>query len=142
MYCYRDYLMDYSRNHFIRNRIIPAHINILSSVLHKHHLRGGVWQSAVTLLTKEYIMKSNKEYHFKNHIESVTDVVGDIRDAGFALDAYRKCDLDGKTISYRLVFCELQREYEVADINDCLKLIVNDAVLLGEMVKTGAIVEG
>lgn len=87
-------------------------------------------------------MKSNKEYHFKNHIESVTDVVGDIRDAGFALDAYRKCDLDGKTISYRLVFCELQREYEVADINDCLKLIVNDAVLLGEMVKTGAIVEG
>lgn len=87
-------------------------------------------------------MKSNKEYHFKNQIESVADVVDEIQNTGFVLTVYRKCDLDGKTISYRLLFCELQREYEVADINDCLKFIVNDAVLLGEMVKTGAIVEG
>lgn len=87
-------------------------------------------------------MKSNKEYHFKNQIESVADVVDAIQNIGFVLTFYRKCDLDDKIISYRLLFCEEGREYEIADINDCLKFIVNDAVLLGEMVKTGAIVEG
>lgn len=86
-------------------------------------------------------MKSNKEYRFENHIESVTDVAEAIQNTGFVVTVYRKCDLDDKTIGYRLLFVELQREYEVADINDCLKFIVNDAVLLGEMVKIGAIVE-
>lgn len=92
--------------------------------------------------TKEYNMKSNKEYHFQDHIEAVADVVYRLRDAGYAVSWYRKCDLEGKTVNYRIVLPELEREYEVADLDDCLKLIVNDAVMLGEMIKVGAIAEG
>lgn len=87
-------------------------------------------------------MKSNKEYHFQNHIEAVCDVVYRLRDTGYSVCYYRKCDLEGKTICHRLVFNESEREYEVVDLDDCLKLIVNDAVMLGEMIKIGAIAEG
>lgn len=87
-------------------------------------------------------MKSNKEYHFQNHIETVSDVVYRLRDAGFGLTYYRSCNFDGVTISHRLMFRELEREYEVTDLEDCLKVIVNDAVMLAEMIKIGAIVEG
>ena len=86
-------------------------------------------------------MKSNKEYHFNKNIEHVVDVADNLREAGYSVVYYRKCDLEGKVIHHHLVFDELEREYEVADLNDCLKLIVNDAVLLGEMSKIGAIVE-
>lgn len=86
-------------------------------------------------------MKSNKEYHFQEHIESVANVVYRLRDSGFSVSWYRKCDLTGKTINYRIVFPELEREYEVVDLEDCLKFIVNDAVMLGEMIKIGAIAE-
>lgn len=86
-------------------------------------------------------MKSNKEYHFQNHIEAVSDVVYRLRDAGYSVSWYRKCDLTGLTINYRIVLCELEREYEVTDLEDCLKFIVNDAVMLGEMIKIGAITE-
>ena len=86
-------------------------------------------------------MKSNKEYHFKNCIESVAQVVYKMRDAGYSVSCYRKCDLTGRTINYRIVLPELEREYEVTDLNDCLKFIVNDAVMLGEMIKAGAIIE-
>ena len=91
--------------------------------------------------TKEYNMKSNKEYHFQNRIEDVSDVVYKLRDAGYSVSYYRKCGLDGKTICHRLVFNDLEREYEVADLDDCLKFIVNDAVMLGEMIKICAIAE-
>lgn len=86
-------------------------------------------------------MKSNKEYHFKEHIETVTAVVFRLRDCGYSVSLYRRCDLTGKTISYRIVLSELEREYDVADLEDCLKFIVNDAVMLGEMIKIGAIAE-
>ena len=87
-------------------------------------------------------MKSNKEYHFQNHIEAVCDVVYRLRDAGYSTSWYRKCDLTGITINHRIVFPELEREYEVTDLQDCLQFIVNDAVMLGEMIKIGAIAEG
>lgn len=87
-------------------------------------------------------MKSNREYNFNKNIESVIDVVYNLRNAGYSVSYYRKCDLEGHTVCHHLVFDNLEREYEVIDIADCLKLIVNDAVLLGEMVKIGAIVEG
>ena len=86
-------------------------------------------------------MTSDKEYHFRNHIEAVSEAVYKLRDAGYAVSWYRKCDLIGKTINYRIVFPELEREYEVNDLDDCLKFIVNDAVMLGEMIKIGAIAE-
>lgn len=86
-------------------------------------------------------MKSNKEYHFKNNIESVAEAVYKMRDAGYAVNLYRKCGLTGITINYRVVLPGLEREYEVVDLEDCLKFIVNDAVLLGEMIKIGAITE-
>ena len=86
-------------------------------------------------------MKSNKEYHFKNCIESVAQVVYKMRDAGYSVCWYRKCDLTGRTINYHVVLPELECEYEVTDLNDCLKFIVNDAVMLGEMIKAGAIIE-
>ena len=86
-------------------------------------------------------MKSNKEYHFKNCIEFVDDVVCKMRDAGYSVCWYRKCDLTGRTINYRVVLLELEREYEVTNLDDCLKFIVNDAVMLGEMIKAGAITE-
>lgn len=87
-------------------------------------------------------MKSNKEYRFQNHIETVSDVVYRLRNAGYSLGYYRKCDLEGSTICYRLVFSDLDREYQVLDLDDCLKLIVNDAVILGKMITIGAIAEG
>ena len=90
---------------------------------------------------KEYTMKSNKEYHFQDRIESVADVVYGLRDAEYSVRMYRKCDLTGRTINYRVVFPELEREYEVTDVNDCLKFIVNDAVMLGAMIKAEAITE-
>lgn len=86
-------------------------------------------------------MKSNKEYHFQNRIETVADVVGELRGTGYSVCYYRECDLEGKVIRHRLVFTELGREYQVLDLNDCLKFIVNDAVMLGEMIKLGAIAE-
>lgn len=86
-------------------------------------------------------MKSNKEYHFKDQIESVAEVVYGMRDAGYSVSCYRKCDLTGKTINYRVVLPELEREYEVTDLGDCLKFIVNDAVMLGDMITAGAITE-
>ena len=87
-------------------------------------------------------MKSNKEYHFQEHVESVADAVYRLRDSGFSVSWYRKCDLTGKTIGYHIIFPELEREYEVVDLEECLKFIVNDAVILGEMIKIGAIAEG
>lgn len=86
-------------------------------------------------------MKSNKEYHFTKNVESVIDVVAYLREATYAVSHYRKCDLDGKTICHHLFFDSSQREYEVATLEDFLKLIVNDAVMLAEMIKAGAIVE-
>ena len=86
-------------------------------------------------------MKSSKEYHFKEHIGCVADVVYKLRDSGFSVNWYRKCGLIGKTINYHIIFPELERKYEVVDLEDCLTFIVNDAVMLGEMIKIGAIVE-
>ena len=86
-------------------------------------------------------MKSNKEYHLENHIETVADVADRLRNTGYVVNCYRKCDLTGKTVNYRIVLLEFDREYEVNDLDECLKFIVNDAVMLGEMVKIGAIVE-
>lgn len=86
-------------------------------------------------------MKSNKEYKFRNNIESVDDVITFLQSAGYAVTLYRKCDLDGWAVNYRLVFSDLAREYEISGTEDCLRLIVNDGVLLGEMLKAGAIVE-
>lgn len=86
-------------------------------------------------------MKSNKEYKFRNNIESVDDAITFLQSAGYAVTLYRKCDLDGRAVNYRLVFSDLAREYEIGGTEDCLRLIVNDGVLLGEMLKAGAIVE-
>ena len=87
-------------------------------------------------------MKNNKEYYFHKSIESVDDVVADLREAGYAPNRFRKCDLEGNTIAYRLTFTDLAVEYEVTTVDDCLKFIVNDPVMLGEMVRAGSIVEG
>lgn len=87
-------------------------------------------------------MKNNKEYYFHKTVESVDDVVDSMRDAGYSVTRYRKCDLEGRTISYRLMITEGAREYEVTTVDDCLKFIVNDPVMLGEMVRAGSIVEG
>lgn len=87
-------------------------------------------------------MKNNKEYYFHKSIESIDDVVDALRNAGYAPTRLRRSDLDGKTIAYRLMITDLGVEYEVLDVQDCLKFIVNDAVMLGEMVKIGSIVEG
>lgn len=86
-------------------------------------------------------MKNNKEYYFHKSIESVDDAVDALRGAGYAPGLYRRCDLEGQTNVYRVMITDLAREYEVLDLNDCLKFIVNDAVMLGKMVDTGSIVE-
>lgn len=87
-------------------------------------------------------MKNNKEYYFDSTIESVDHVVDALREAGYSVSRYRKCDLEGRTISYRIMLTEGAREYEVTAVDDCLKFIVNDPVMLGEMVRAGSIVEG
>lgn len=87
-------------------------------------------------------MKNNKEYYFHNTIESVDNVVEALQDAGYGVSRYRKCDLEGRTIGYRLMFTEGSREYEVTTVDECLKLIVSDPIMLGEMMKAGSIVEG
>lgn len=87
-------------------------------------------------------MKTNKEYHFQNHIDTVPEVVYGLRDAGYSVSYYRQCDLEGKIICHHLAFSGLEREYQVVDLTDCLKFIVNDAVMLGDMIKAGAIAEG
>lgn len=86
-------------------------------------------------------MKSNKEYHFTKNIAGVLDVVDYLREALYSVEYYRKCDLDGKTICHRMLFGGLQREYEIVTLEDCLKFIVNDAVMLAEMIKVDAIAE-
>jgi hypothetical protein len=87
-------------------------------------------------------MKNNKEYYFHSTIESIDHVVDALRDVGYNLTRYRKCDFEGQTISYRILITEGAREYEVATVDDCLMFIVNDPVMLGEMVRAGSIVEG
>lgn len=87
-------------------------------------------------------MKNNKEYYFHSTIESVDHVVDALRETGYGVSRYRKCDLEGRTISYRIMLTEGAREYEVTTVDDCLKFIVNDPVMLGEMVRAGSIVEG
>lgn len=87
-------------------------------------------------------MKSNKEYHFQNGIESVVAVVDALQSANYDVTYYRKCELDGRTISYRLLFNMIKREYEVTDLEDCLKIIVNDAVMLGALIRYGTVIEG
>lgn len=87
-------------------------------------------------------MKNNKEYFFSTAIESIDDAIDALRDAGYAPACYRRCDLEGKTISHKVMLTDMRREYEVTSVEDCLKFIVNDAAMLGELVKTGSIVEG
>lgn len=86
-------------------------------------------------------MKCNKEYYFHKSIESIGDVVNALREAGFTPSRWRKCDLEGRIISHRITIAESYREYEVTCVEDCLKFIVNDASMLGEMVRAGSIVE-
>lgn len=86
-------------------------------------------------------MKNNKEYRFTEHIDSVKSVSEALGNVGYCPRHYRKCDLEGKTICYRLMINDLGREYEVTGLVDCLKLIVNDAVMLGKMVDGGYVVE-
>lgn len=87
-------------------------------------------------------MKNNKEYYFHSTIESVDNVAEALRKVGYGVARYRRCDLEGRIISYRLTFTEGLREYEVTTVDECLKFIVNDPVMLGEMVRAGSIVEG
>lgn len=87
-------------------------------------------------------MKNNKEYYFHNTIESVDEVVDGLCEAGYVITRYRRCDLEGQTISYRLAFPEEAREYNVTTVDECLKFIVNDPVMLGKMIRAGSIVEG
>lgn len=87
-------------------------------------------------------MKNNKEYYFHSTIESIDHVVDALRKAGYCVARYRKCDLEGRTISYKIMITECACEYEVTTVDDCLKFIVNDPIILGEMVRAGSIVEG